>query len=107
MTAWQLGVNVHSGSVEARERRGGKAGEDAAAAWARWGHGDGRHGVVSAAVRSPVVGPACCACANKSERGQGPGLPSCSGATASLSSIYRQPKAVRTEEKSRPAYCAR
>ena len=33
MTVWQLGVNVHSGSVEARERRGGKAGEDAAAVW--------------------------------------------------------------------------
>jgi len=47
---------VHSGSVEARELRGGKAGEDAAAAWARWGHGDGRHGVVSAAVRCPVGG---------------------------------------------------
>jgi len=98
---------VHSGSVEVRERRGGKAGEDAAAAWARWGHGDGRHGVVSAAVRGPVVGPACRACASESERGRGPGLAGCSGATVRLSSIYTQSKAVHTEEKSRPAYCAR
>ena len=67
-TVWQLGVVVHSGRVEACERRGGKAGEDVAAAWARWGCGDGRHGMVLVAVRSPVVRPACRACVSESER---------------------------------------
>jgi hypothetical protein len=33
-----------------------------------WGHGGGRHGAVPAAVRGPVVGPACRACADESER---------------------------------------
>jgi hypothetical protein len=37
-------------------------------AWARWGHGGRRHGAVPAAVRGPVVGPVCRACAGESER---------------------------------------
>ena len=36
--------------------------------WVRWGCGGGRHGVVPAAVRGPVMGPVCCACASESER---------------------------------------
>ena len=66
-----------------------------------WGRGGGRHGVVPAVVRSPVVGPACRACVSESESERGWGWQG--GASASF--IDKVRRFARRRKKSRPALC--